>query len=234
MATFRQKPDFKKDFYEAQAWREGRLIIGIDEVGRGCLAGPVVAAAVMLKCNKKSRHLKDSKLLDEKELAASYAWIMKNSWHGIGIIHNRIIDSVNIYKATLCAMKRAVMQLLAITPIKPSLVVVDAMPLVIDKFDTDIIHFLYGERKSSSIAAASIVAKVTRDAIMRRLDQAIPGYQYTSHKGYSTPGHKRMLSQLDRSIIHRISYIDHLSFDNQDIQEQLPFFEQVSQEADLV
>lgn len=219
MATIRQKPNFKKDLYEIQAWQENALIAGIDEVGRGCLAGPVVAAAIILHYNKKSRLLKDSKLLTQEELLKSYQWIIKNSWHAVAVTHNRTIDEVNIYRATLMTMRRAAMQLFAITPQMPKTIVVDAMPLIIPNFPGDIFHFIYGESKSSSIAAASIVAKVTRDGIMKNLEGSIPGYNIASHKGYSTPDHKKRLHSLDRSILHRISFIDHfLACDESSLQ----------------
>jgi ribonuclease HII len=210
MVTIKRKPDFKKDFYEQTIWGNQGVVAGVDEVGRGCLAGPVVAAAVILYPHKKSRLVKDSKLLTSEELQKSYAWIVKHSWHSIAIINHRIIDEINIYQATLLAMKRATVQLLAIIPHHPTLILVDAMPLVLNSFQGDIIHFIYGESKSSSIAAASIVAKVTRDRLMQTMSQAIPDYLFENHKGYSTPTHKKLIAQLGYSFLHRITFIDHL------------------------
>lgn len=115
-------------------------------------------------------------------------------------------------------MKRAACQLLATVPQKPKLFVVDAMPLPLDIFNGDVIHFIYGEKKSSSIAAASIIAKVTRDEIMRRLDLSFPGYNLAQHKGYSTPHHKQTLKDTQESIIHRATFTDHF-INVQDLQE---------------
>ncbi|MGC2310272.1 MAG: ribonuclease HII [Candidatus Babeliaceae bacterium] len=226
MITIKRKPDFKKDFYEQTAWAQNQVIAGVDEVGRGCLAGPVVAAALILHPGKKSRLIKDSKLLTPEELQKSYAWIIKNSWSSLAVMNHRLIDRVNIYQATLLAMKRASIQLLSTVPLKPNLFVVDAMPLSLNAFEGDIIHFIYGESKSSSIAAASIVAKVTRDRIMRTIAHSIPGYLFENHKGYSTPTHKRYIKELGKSFLHRITFIDHLdSFsDNDEFHEQQSLF----------
>ena len=90
-------------------------------------------------------------------------------------MHHRAIDAKNIYRATLCAMKRAVVQLLAHTPQQPSIILVDAMPVILEHTDIPVVHFCYGERQSASIAAASIIAKVTRDRLMARLEPVIPG-----------------------------------------------------------
>jgi len=209
MTTIKRAPDFKKNTYETAAWSAGEVIAGIDEVGRGCLGGPVVAACVILKSGKKHPLLKDSKLMDATELKKGYEWIVKNSWFTVSIMNNRLIDALNIYQATLRCMQRAGAQMLATCPLQPSLFVVDAMPVRLEHFAGDVIHFYYGEKKSSSIAAASIVAKVTRDALMKRHNITFPGYNFSQHKGYSTPGHKKILAQLPQSLLHRTSYTDH-------------------------
>ncbi|MFA6066636.1 MAG: ribonuclease HII [Candidatus Babeliaceae bacterium] len=222
MVTIKRLPDFKKNSYEEAAWARNGVIAGVDEVGRGCLAGPVVAAAVILKPKKTHPLVKDSKLLDAAELQKAYSWIIKNSWYGTAIINNNLIDKINIYQATLTCMRRAAHQLLATAPRAPELFVVDAMPLVLGNFQGDIIHFIYGEKKSSSIAAASIVAKVTRDAIMQRHDSTFPGYNLARHKGYSTPSHKKILIESPQSLIHRVTFIDHfVDCGQEDTQESL-------------
>lgn len=210
MVTIAIKSRFNKNTFEHQAWEKNMLVAGIDEVGRGCLAGPVVTAAVILQPNKISRLIKDSKLLTPEELHKAYQWIIKNSWYSIGIIHHRDIDQYNIYHATLRAMKRSLMQILHTCPKAPSKILIDAMPLQLTQppFDSlEIVHFIKGELRSSSIAAASIIAKVKRDQMMRIFDPALPGYDLKSHKGYSTPNHKKMISQLQHSIIHRSTFI---------------------------
>ncbi len=211
MATHAYKTRFNKNYFEEKVWSENKLLCGIDEVGRGCLAGPVIVAAVVLFPHKTSRHLRDSKIMTPEERQKAYHWIIKNSWHSIALVHHRIIDTHNIYYATLLAMKRAYMQLAAHIAQKPSTIIIDAMPLRLENSiytDTEIFYFPFGERKSSSIAAASIVAKVTRDRLIAtQFDAIIPGYQLKNHKGYSTPPHKKLVRSLGPSIIHRTNFV---------------------------
>lgn len=205
---------FRKNHFEHQAWAQGSLICGIDEVGRGCLAGPVVTAAVMLPANKLSPLLKDSKIMSSEEREKAALWIQKHCWYGLGAVHHRLIDQHNIWHATLIAMKRALVNLLSIAPARPSAIVIDAMPLQL--FDTSyndipVYYFPFGERKSSSIAAASIIAKVHRDAMMTRIDDVFPGYKLGQHKGYSTPLHKRILREgHPQLVIHRQNFLKHV------------------------
>ena len=195
-----------KNQYETGAWLENRLVCGVDEVGRGCLSGPLVTAAVMLFKGKTSRKVKDSKLCTNLELNDAYSWILRNSWHAIGIVSHRTIDKINIYQATLRAMRRAVNQLISISPVQPSIILVDAMPLKFEEIE--VAYFPRGETRSISIAAASIVAKVTRDSLIRRVDQIIPGYHLDKHKGYGTRLHQESIDQLGKSILHRNSFIE--------------------------
>lgn len=217
--VIKQKERFRKNHFEQKNWELEQLVCGIDEVGRGCLAGPLVTAAVMLPINKISPLLKDSKIMTEQERLKAYQWIEKNCLYGLGIVHHRIIDRHNIWKATLIAMKRALVNLLSIAPQKPSAILIDAMPLQL--FDTsyhDIpcYYFPFGERKSSSIAAASIVAKVRRDALMTKIEDVFPGFYLAQHKGYSTPLHKRIIVETSTElIIHRQSYLKHIHLLNQ-------------------
>ena len=210
MSRNAKKLTFRKNFFEQDAWQRLSVVCGIDEVGRGCLAGPLVTSAVILPPKTTYRRLKDSKLMTAKERTLAAKWIKKNCWYGIGIVHNRLIDQVNIWNATLLAMKKALVHALITCPQRPSTILVDAMPL--DTFDTgyhDIpVHaFPNGEKKSSSIAAASILAKVTRDEIMRQFDPVFPDYKLAIHKGYSTKAHKAAVKELQHSIIHRISFL---------------------------
>ncbi|MCL5874871.1 MAG: hypothetical protein M1114_00160, partial [Candidatus Dependentiae bacterium] len=119
---------FNKNYFEKKAWEQGQLVCGIDEVGRGCLAGPLVTAAVILPEGKVHRLLKDSKLMTLQERLDAYKWITKHCYYGFGIVNHRVIDSQNIWKATLIAMKRALMHALAVSPRQPSAILVDAMP----------------------------------------------------------------------------------------------------------
>jgi len=157
MATLKYTDRFNKDYFERSAWEKDLLVCGIDEVGRGCLAGPVVTAATILFPNKKSRLVKDSKLMTPEELQKAYRWISKNAIFTYAVLNNRQIDNYNIYHATLRAMKRAAMQLFAQCDQLPHQLLVDAMPLDLSATpysQIDVIHFPFGESRSSSIAAA--------------------------------------------------------------------------------
>ncbi len=206
MATTKRKPDFRKNLYEKEAWEQNELVCGIDEVGRSCLSGPVVAAAAILKPKARHKLLKDSKVMSASQREEAYAWLMKNSTYAVGITHHRLIDAHNIYHATLIAMKRALMQLLTIAPKQPSIILVDAMPVKIER-DIPVVHFPFGETKSKSIAAASIIAKVTRDALMSRMDEITPGYAYSNNKGYGTKAHREGIEAHGLTVLHRMSFI---------------------------
>ena len=148
---------FEKNYYENSAWKNKRVICGIDEVGRSCLAGPLVTAAVILPCRKDFHLLKDSKKLSLQERNTAYNWIQKNCWYATALVDHRTIDQKNIYQATLAAMKRAVLHCLIKSPQRPSAFVVDAMPLSLANTnykDTPIHFFNKGEDFSTSIAAA--------------------------------------------------------------------------------
>lgn len=170
--------------YEKELYSEGvELIAGVDEVGRGPLIGPVVAAAVILPKNYKLDGLTDSKKLTEKKRDMYYEIIKRDAIAiGIGIKDENIIDEVNIYEATKLAMKEAIDKL----NVKPEHILIDAMPLELDIPTTSIIK---GDMKSESIAAASVIAKVTRDSMMYELDKKYPEYGFGSHKGYPTKKH---------------------------------------------
>ena len=170
--------------YEKELYKNNiELIAGVDEVGRGPLIGPVVAAAVILPKNYKLKGLTDSKKLSEKKRDEFYKIINKDAISiGIGIISESVIDEVNIYEATKLAMKEAIDKL----NVKPEHILIDAMPLELDIPTTSIIK---GDAKSISIAAASVIAKVTRDSMMYELEEKYPNYGFASHKGYPTKKH---------------------------------------------
>lgn len=172
--------------YEKELFKKGITYIGgVDEVGRGPLIGPVVAACVVLPKNFKLEGLTDSKKLSEKKRDIYYEYIKENAIaYGIGIIEPNIIDEVNIYEATKLAMKQAINEVK--NKIKLEHVLIDAMPLELDIETTSIIK---GDAKSISIAAASVLAKVTRDKMMYELDEKYPQYGYKNHKGYPTKKH---------------------------------------------
>ena len=187
--------------YENELYDKGiNLIGGIDEVGRGPLIGPVVAACVILPKNYKLEGLTDSKKLSEKKRDKFYNILMKDAVSiGIGIVDEKEIDELNIYQATKKAMDQAVDNM----KIKPEHILVDAMPLELDIPTTSIIK---GDAKSITIAAASVIAKVTRDRMMYELDEKYPMYDLKHNKGYPTKKHLEALKKYGITKYHRLSY----------------------------
>ena len=188
--------------YEQDLYKKGiKLIAGTDEVGRGPLVGPVVAAAVILPENYFLEGIDDSKKLTEKKREKYFDIINKDAIAvGIGIVDAKTIDEINILEASRLAMKKAIESL----KIKPEHILSDAMKL--DNQDipyTDIIH---GDALSESIAAASIIAKVTRDRMMYDLDKEHPEYGFAKHKGYPTKLHLENLEKYGVLDNYRFSY----------------------------
>ena len=187
--------------YEKELYAQGiDLIAGVDEVGRGPLAGPVVAAAVILPKACKIPGLNDSKKIPKSKHKAIYEAVLQNAIAiGIGVKDNHVIDQVNIYEATKLAMMEAIGQL---EP-QPQHLLIDAMKLDLPISQTSIIK---GDANSLSIAAASIVAKVTRDQMMEEFDCEYPGYDFTQNAGYGTANHLAGLHKLGVTPIHRRSF----------------------------
>ncbi len=187
---------FEKALYEKGITR----IAGVDEAGRGPLAGPVVAAAVILKKDAVLQYVDDSKKLSEKERELALIEIKEKALAiGIGISSVEEIDLINIYRASREAMLSAIKQL----KVKPEYILTDAMPMEID-IPMDAI--IKGDAKSVSIAAASIVAKTTRDAYMIEMDKLFPQYGFAKHKGYPTKEHIEALKTYGVTPIHRKTY----------------------------
>ena len=187
--------------YEKELIKKGnKLIAGVDEVGRGPLVGPVVTAAVILPLNYKLEGLTDSKKLTEKKREKFYDIIMRDAIDvAIGIKDNEVIDKINIYEATKLAMIEAINNL----KIKPEHVLIDAMPLDIEIDHTSIIK---GDAKSLSIAAASVIAKVTRDRMLIDLDKKYPMYNYKKNKGYPTKEHIEAINKYGINSYYRKTY----------------------------
>lgn len=187
--------------YEKELYAQGiQLIAGVDEVGRGPLAGPVVAAAVILPKNCKIPGLNDSKKIPKSKHQAIYQAVLDQAISvGIGVKDNHVIDQVNIYEATKLAMLEAIHEL---DP-QPQHLLIDAMKLDLPISQASIIK---GDANSLSIAAASIVAKVTRDQMMVAYDQEYPGYDFAQNAGYGTTKHLEGLEKQGVSPIHRRSF----------------------------
>jgi ribonuclease HII len=187
--------------FEKRAWESGAtLIAGVDEVGRGSLFGPVVAAAVILDRGYRIRGLRDSKLLlaERREVLAERIREHAIAW-SIAAVDAARIDQINIYHASRLAMREAVMRLVPL----PDHLLIDALRLDCTLPQKAIIH---GDALSASIAAASILAKVERDRMMREWDPIFPLYGLASHKGYSTPKHLAALREYGPTPLHRQSF----------------------------
>lgn len=179
-------------------------VVGIDEAGRGPWAGPVVAAAVILDPNRIPRGIADSKVLDHDAREMLYPHIISTSRVGIGIAHVERIDRDNILNATLWAMADALKQLMADAGPAPRLVLIDGNRAPHLPIATRTV--IKGDAKCLSIAAASIIAKVTRDRLMVELADKFPGYGFERHKGYGTPEHQSAIANLGVTTIHRRSF----------------------------
>jgi ribonuclease HII len=188
--------------YEAEAYAKGiRLIGGIDEAGRGPLAGPVVAACVILPSDVFIEGLNDSKMVSPAKRDILFEEIREKAIaFGTGIIDEKCIDQINILNATKKAMKAAVD---SIKP-RPDLLLIDAVKL--EDIDIEQISIIKGDTLSISIAAASIIAKVTRDRLIDELDTLYPVYGFKKHKGYGTEEHINAIKKYGICPIHRISF----------------------------
>lgn len=198
IADSRIKPTFELEAAEHQLG--SRPIAGVDEAGRGPWAGPVVAAAVILDPDKIPANIDDSKTLDEDSRAFLYRRIMKVAIVGVGIAEVDRIDRENILGATLWAMAEAVNQLGE----TPKLVLVDGDKT--PRIPMSVRAIVKGDSKCLSIAAASIIAKVTRDRMMMDFARDYPGYGFERHKGYGTPEHQAAIAKLGVSALHRRSF----------------------------
>ncbi len=187
--------------YDSELREQHPLIAGIDEAGRGPLAGPVVAAAVILPSGCVLPGIRDSKKTTEKERKDLFWDIVQNAESvGVGIIGPEVIDEINILESTKLAMKTAVEDLL----LTPDILLIDAVKLT--AVDIKQQSMFKGESKSASIAAASIIAKVVRDDIMMDYHEQYPVYMFKNHKGYSTKAHMELIQTHGPCPIHRMSF----------------------------
>lgn len=180
-----------------------KLICGIDEAGRGPLAGPVVVGAVILPENSFIEGVNDSKKVSEKKREKLYEEIVKEAIdYSVGIVDQKTIDEINILNATKLGVKLALEGLKQ----KPEIIMVDALNNI-DTLGIPYISVIKGDAKNYCIAAASIIAKVTRDRIMREWDEVYPVYGFAKHKGYGTAEHIRIIKEIGPCILHRKSFI---------------------------
>ncbi|MDD5617511.1 MAG: ribonuclease HII [Candidatus Omnitrophica bacterium] len=196
-------------YHEKKAKGKGfSFIIGVDEAGRGPLAGPVVAAAVKLNRTKFRNRIDDSKKLSSLQREKAFPEIFQNAFVGVGVINERIIDTMNILNATKLAMENAVNNLLNSSRKKirkhKVIVLIDGNLTLDLPFKTKSI--VGGDSKSLSIASASIIAKVVRDRIMSIYDNVYPEYSFKQNKGYGTKGHFKAIEKHGSCVIHRMSF----------------------------
>ena len=210
--------------FEKKALQKGfELVIGIDEAGRGPLAGPVVASAVSLRTFRFKTRISDSKKLSPRQREEAFHEIFDQAYVGVGIISEAVIDEINILEATFVAMNNAVRQLvLRYSAVHKKNISAGHVHLLVDgnRFKSDLPYsyqtVVDGDESILSIACASIVAKVTRDRILRTYDQIFPAYGFKEHKGYPTAQHKEVLKRLGPTLIHRRSFHPNLDFEEQE------------------
>ncbi len=187
---------------EQAYWNAGvEHIAGVDEAGRGPLAGPVVAAAVIFRKDQTIEGVDDSKKLSAKRRAELFPLIQQHALAiGIGIVGHEVIDKINIYHASILAMQKAIDEL----PIRPSLVLADGNSFWHERYRYE--NIIDGDARCFTIAAASIVAKVTRDQLMEEYDRLYPDYGFARHKGYGTRQHREAIQKYGTCEIHRRSF----------------------------
>ena len=182
--------------------KDVKYLAGVDEAGRGPLAGPVVAAAVIFNKNTQIKGINDSKLLSEKQRENLFDKIIAKSLaYSVSVVDVSVIDDINILNASLRAMKQAVDKL----TLKPDLVLVDGNRIF--QSDIPVIPIVKGDTKSYCIAAASILSKVTRDRLMKNLAREFPNYLWESNKGYPTRKHREIIKQIGPSPLHRKTFL---------------------------
>ena len=188
--------------YEARAWKTGvTRLAGIDEAGRGPLAGPVVAAAVIIGPERRIKGLADSKLLTAEQRDALFERITERAVAiGVGIVDHETIDRINILQAT----RRAMIEALAALSVAPDFVITDFVAL--RDLTCPQRNLVDGDARCASVAAASIIAKVTRDRLMLEADRTFPEYGFARHKGYATPEHLAALDRLGPCPLHRRTF----------------------------
>ena len=192
--------------FEQELFSQGyELVCGIDEAGRGPLAGPVCAAAVILPAHLEIPGLNDSKKLTDKKRRELFPVIQEQAIaYGIGLADHAEIDEINILQATFLAMERALTQL----PVKPQFALIDGNRE--KDFGLPVKTVVKGDSLSANIAAASVLAKVTRDDLMEQYALAYPGYGFEVHKGYGTKAHYEAITRLGPSEIHRMTFLKKL------------------------
>ena len=201
-------------FYEKDAWSNDEYVCGVDEVGRGCLFGPVVVTAAILPINTKNKLLKDSKSLSKQQLKKAYESVVNKCFYSSVFVDAKTIDTKNIFNATHYAMKKAYIQIIETTPFshkKIRYLISDAMKIKLRQpYKHESLIQAYpakAESLSITVAAASIIAKITRDRSVEKLSKQFPYLQLEKHKGYGTKAHIEAIKQYGASIMHRKTFV---------------------------
>jgi ribonuclease HII len=217
-----QKEEVNLYKYENELYDEGyENICGVDEAGRGPLAGPVVVAACILPPFLKIDGINDSKKLTEKKREALYKIIVKNALaYSVVFISEKDVDELNIYQATKKGMLKAIEDI----KVKPDYVLIDAMPL--GELEIEHLSLIHGDALSASVAAASILAKVSRDHYMEKMDFKYPNYGFKKHKGYGTKEHLLALEKYGPCKIHRKTYAPVSKYFSKQLSLDLDFNEE--------
>lgn len=201
-----QKRLWELSQYERPFWKKRMLVAGADEAGRGPLAGPCVAAAVVMPPGCLIEGVDDSKRLTEEKREELYKKITSQAiCYAVGVADNRLIDEINILKAAQYAFSQAI----SVLAVKPAFVFCDRIGGI--KIDIEYEEIIGGDRLCYSVAAASIIAKVTRDRMMREFDEKYKGYGFAQHKGYGTKQHYDAIAALGICGIHRTTFLKRLS-----------------------
>jgi len=216
--------------FEKAAWQKKSYVCGIDEVGRGCLSGPLIAASAILPQKANKKFLKDSKLITKIQREKAYNWIVNNCFYSCVIIDNKTIDKKNIYQATRYAMKKSFIQIVELVPFDIKSIkylITDAVSIELPDYylscGLELYNPTHAESISKSVAAASIIAKVTRDRLMSKFSILFPGFSLENHKGYGTRTHISAINNNGTSIIHRKSFVSNLIKKSSDKHEQQTF-----------
>jgi len=210
-----------KSEFERDAWSSSNYVCGIDEVGRGALCGPVVVGAVILPMQTEYSLLRDSKKMTERQREDAFKWIIANTWSTVAFSSAESVDNYNVYMATQRAMHVAWMQMVDkfdFLTSRTKYLLVDAVPVVPGKSysheNLKSLSFPHGEDRSISIAAASILAKVTRDRFLKIIAKSFPQYSFGRHKGYATKNHIDAVCVYGASVVHRMTFLKKLLAEN--------------------
>lgn len=196
----------KKKTYSPYNWRaESAPVIGVDEAGRGCLAGPVCASAVIIPNDIEISGLTDSKLLSAKRRDEFYDLIMSQCIVGVAFASVEEISELNILHASLLAMKRSVEQIFVKIKAETGTLIVDGK-FKVPGIERPQIPLVKGDLRAAPVAAASVIAKVTRDRLLLEMDKEFPQYGFPQHKGYATAAHKEAIAQFGPSKVHRKTF----------------------------